>query len=116
MQTLGERVREARNAKILTQVELAQRCGVLQSCISLIERGARTPSMALLEVLARELNCSAGWLVSGADESALCAEVATIPVEDIQRLIETGRAVGFDETADRVEKWLKESVGSDIPF
>lgn len=50
------------------------------------------------------------------DNFPLCAEVATIPVEDIQRLIETGRAVGFDETADRVEKWLKESVGSDIPF
>jgi Ribonuclease G/E len=50
------------------------------------------------------------------DDSPLCAEVATIPIEDIQVLISIARMRGPDAAADRVETWLKESVGDSIPW
>jgi ribosome-binding protein aMBF1 (putative translation factor) len=50
---LAETVYRAREAAGLTQTELAKRMGTTQSAIAAIETGARTPTVDLLERLAR---------------------------------------------------------------
>lgn len=50
---LAETVYRARESAGLTQAELARRMGTTQSAIAAIESGARTPTVDLLERLAR---------------------------------------------------------------
>lgn len=50
---LAETVYRARESAGLTQTELAQRMGTTQSAIAAVEAGARTPTVELLERLAR---------------------------------------------------------------
>jgi ribosome-binding protein aMBF1 (putative translation factor) len=53
---ISTRVRSAREAAGMTQVELAERSGLPQSHISRIENGKLSPSRATLEKLARGLD------------------------------------------------------------
>lgn len=48
----------AREHHGLTQTELAGRLGIGQAHLSAIERGAKTPSLSLLQRLCEELNLS----------------------------------------------------------
>lgn len=50
---LAETVYRARETAGLTQAELARKMGTTQSAIAAIETGARTPTVELLERLAR---------------------------------------------------------------
>lgn len=50
---LAETAYRAREAAGLTQAELARKMGTTQSAIAAIESGARTPTVELLERLAR---------------------------------------------------------------
>jgi ribosome-binding protein aMBF1 (putative translation factor) len=50
---LAETVHRARETAGLTQAELARKMGTTQSAIASIESGARTPTVELLERLAR---------------------------------------------------------------
>ena len=60
----GARVREIRNKRGLTQVELAERCGVPQSRISAIENGSRVPNIETVLRLAKALGCKVTTLMS----------------------------------------------------
>jgi len=55
MNTLGAKIRAAREAKRLNQRELAERTGIDQSILSRIENGDREPSKEVAKVLARVL-------------------------------------------------------------
>jgi transcriptional regulator with XRE-family HTH domain len=57
-QRIAQRVRELRGATGLSLDELAGRCGVSRSMISLIERGESSPTAVVLEKLAVGLNVS----------------------------------------------------------
>jgi len=57
-QRIAQRVRELRAANGLSLEELAGRCGISRSMISLIERGESSPTAVLLEKLAVGLNVS----------------------------------------------------------
>ncbi len=50
--TIGERIREARTAKGLTQEQLAQVTGINQANISRLENGTANPSLRTLKRLA----------------------------------------------------------------
>ncbi|MEA2344706.1 MAG: Helix-turn-helix domain, partial [Thermoanaerobaculia bacterium] len=56
-QLFGERLREVRLAKGLTQGELADRCGTSIAAISHIERGTKVPTLTTLVRLADALQC-----------------------------------------------------------
>ena len=58
----GERIRELRALKGLTQEELAEAVGVSTDFISLIERGQRAPSFENLERLAEALGVKVAGL------------------------------------------------------
>ncbi len=54
---VGNAVSEARSLHGLTQQELAHRCGIRQSDISKIERGAANPSVQTLQRIAYAMDC-----------------------------------------------------------
>lgn len=65
---IGQRVRQFRYHRRLTQAALAERAGLNQGFISEIERGNRNPSHATLEALAAALRVSPAMLVGGGAE------------------------------------------------
>lgn len=56
----GERVRELREAKRISQTALSKNLGVSHSYVSHLEAGRRVPSVALLYTLAARLGGTAG--------------------------------------------------------
>ncbi|MFF8592777.1 helix-turn-helix domain-containing protein [Streptomyces sp. NPDC015220] len=64
----GRRLRELRRARGLKQQDLASD-DVSVSYISLIESGKRTPSAAVVALLAERLGCTPGYLLTGQDDT-----------------------------------------------
>jgi transcriptional regulator with XRE-family HTH domain len=67
----GERLRELRNKRGLTQVTLAETSGIKQSHISSMERGMMLPNLLTLMRLAFGLGCNVSALVSVFDKQNL---------------------------------------------
>lgn len=65
LSTLGSRLRQLRQARCLTQTQLAERIGVGQSAISAVEAGDNTPSLAVAIALAEALSVTLDELVRG---------------------------------------------------
>lgn len=59
----GDRIKEARKNKGLTQEQLATAIGVKRAVISKYETGLVTPSVEQIEKIARELNISVGQIM-----------------------------------------------------
>jgi len=53
----GQRLRELRLARKLTQTQLAERCGSSYPFISNLERGVKVPSLTMVLRLAEALEC-----------------------------------------------------------
>lgn len=64
----GERMREVRQKRRLTQVELSERSGLPQARISELERGARMPNLVTILRLAVALECKVTDLMSVFDK------------------------------------------------
>lgn len=58
MNKLGQKLTQLRQAKSLTQSQLAELVGVEQTSIAHYENGRRTPSMKVLTKLTEALGCS----------------------------------------------------------
>lgn len=63
--TLGARIRGLREARSLTQVEVADHLGVSQTAVSYWEKGRRVPSVAMLARLAGLLGVTIDELIDG---------------------------------------------------
>lgn len=74
----GRRVAQYREARGYSQEELATRCGLSQSGLSLVEEGRRAPSIETARVIAWGLGVSVG---------ALMGEVVAQAVGDDERLL-----------------------------
>jgi transcriptional regulator with XRE-family HTH domain len=59
----GERLIAARDARRLTQTELAQKAGLQPAAIGHFERNRRKPSFANVRALAKALNVSSDYLL-----------------------------------------------------
>lgn len=64
----GRRLRELREAKKITQAELAKMCDLGESTISFYESGKREPGYGVLLRLAEKLGTSPNYLLTGKDE------------------------------------------------
>lgn len=60
---MGERIKEARKKRNLTQEELAERIGSIASYISNIERKNKCPSLALLRKIVKQLDVSYDYIL-----------------------------------------------------
>lgn len=63
----GQRIRELRQARGLSQEAFAAECGLDRTYVSGIERGKRNVSLQNIELLARALNTSISDLTAGLD-------------------------------------------------
>ena len=64
--TTGDRIREVREARGMTQQELALACGYTsRSTINKIEKGAYETRLSTLQKIAKALNCDPDYLVFG---------------------------------------------------
>jgi transcriptional regulator with XRE-family HTH domain len=70
-QVFGDRIRELRQDRELTQVQLAERCGFPQARISELERGSRAPNLVTMLRLALALECNVSELVAVFDKADL---------------------------------------------
>jgi Predicted transcription factor, homolog of eukaryotic MBF1 len=62
---LGEEIRSQRMARAITQMDLADRCGLHVTFIGGVERGQKNISILSLESIARALGVSMAELISG---------------------------------------------------
>jgi len=67
----GERMRELREKRGLTQVEVSQRTGLPQPRVSELERGARVPNLLTMIRIAVALECKFADLASAFDKKGL---------------------------------------------
>jgi transcriptional regulator with XRE-family HTH domain len=68
LQNLGFRLRERRQARELTQGQLAEQCGLHRTFIGSVERGERNISILNLRVIARVLRVELSELFGEAAE------------------------------------------------
>ena len=78
---LGQRIRELRAQKGVTQEELADRCGMFRTYLSRIESGQANPTLTALHTLARGLEVSVLELLSPPE-----AAMARVRVKGAQRI------------------------------
>jgi transcriptional regulator with XRE-family HTH domain len=89
---IGQRVREAREALGMQRTVLARRVGVAENTIYRIETGKRTPSIELLEGIARELRTEPAELLRELSPSAEApprgwSDRVSASVVDVQRAL-----------------------------
>ena len=70
MQTIGERLRWARDRKVWTLADLVTASGVTKAAISRIENGHHRPRQGTIRTLAAALDVDAAWLMLGDQEEA----------------------------------------------
>lgn len=73
--SIGESIRQAREAKKMTQDDLAGRIGVTAATISLYESGGRKPELEKIRMIAKVLETSEVYLL-GSDVSNADIDVA----------------------------------------
>lgn len=103
MATIGERIKEARKAKKLTQTELGAMLGFKKSAISAWETGQNKPDSEDVERLCGALGVSPTWLI-GVD----MASVELSPAE--QKHIRRWRQLSAFQK-ELVEKMIDEMLG-----
>jgi transcriptional regulator with XRE-family HTH domain len=69
MVTFGKRLREARDAKDLSQQDLAKMIGSVHTVIGRYERDEMKPSIDVVKRLADELGITVGYLIGEAKEA-----------------------------------------------
>ena len=67
MKTLGERIKQLRTEKELTQEDLAQKLNVSKSSISLYETNTREPSISTLIALTQLFDVSTDYILGISD-------------------------------------------------
>jgi putative transcriptional regulator len=104
---IGQRVREVREAYGMPQAELARRVGVAKNTIWSLEAGRHTPSVPLLEKIAKELRTEPGELLSDPKAPAPTSPSIEAEDEEERRDHELREASGF---ASRELEHLKRHV------
>lgn len=61
--SIAENIKTRREAKGMTQEQLAERIGSTRSCIAMFERGSRTPDALLAKEIAKVFNTTVDELL-----------------------------------------------------
>ncbi len=67
MVLIAQRIKELRKEHKMSQIELAEKCMVKQSCISKWERGATLPELECIVLLAKIFSVSTDYLLGVTD-------------------------------------------------
>ncbi len=103
MATVGERIREVREAKGWTQERLATEADISKSFLSEVEKHGKNISLDLLLKVATALGASVGYLASGEGSQPGERKPVVIPME----LSEAAEALhlSYPETLDLLEAY-----------
>lgn len=107
---MGERIRKARKAKGLTQLELSEQAGLEGSTVRHYELGRRTPSDAVLARIAEACGVSVEALMNltpSTDREAL--EMLFRLAEECEcrpRVSKGGVSVSFDDASDELKAMI----------
>jgi transcriptional regulator with XRE-family HTH domain len=108
-ESLGERVRNLRLRKQLSQAQLAWP-ELSDSYVSLIESGKRSPAPSMVALLARKLGCSESYLLTGVTEETISGLRETL--EYAQIALQNGAAA---EARIRFSEVLTDPALADLP-
>ena len=67
---MAERLKQAREAKGFSQIEMASKIGVSQAAYCYYEQGLRIPSLGVAKTICGVLNVSLDWLTGNDKEKA----------------------------------------------
>lgn len=81
---MGQRIKQTRKEKHLTQEQLAEACSISTSFLGHIERGTRIASIETLYSLCRALNVSADYLIGLQTDALIQPIVSYITQEEIK--------------------------------
>ena len=85
--TVGDRIRQQREAKGITQLELARRIGYTTTgAISLIESGKRDISIDKVREIAKALDVTPHWLMGWADDPFQIKTDLELTIDELQGL------------------------------
>jgi len=73
---LAKAIRELRVRRGLTQEALAHGCGIHRTYVSLLERGAKSPTVEVISRIARALNTTPSKLLAAAEKRSMPGERA----------------------------------------
>ena len=73
---IGDKIRELREKRKLTQIELAKLAGISNTYLSDIERGRVNPSLKTLDKLARALGIKIDWEIFLNDDYVKTEQIA----------------------------------------
>ena len=91
---LGDKLRDLRNERNLSQAQLAKRIGVNSSTVALYETGDRLPSLPRLIALSRSLGVTTDYLLGVSREKDCCLDVTGLTqrqIESLEAVIENYR-------------------------
>ena len=74
---MGEKIRELRTEKKMTQEQLANRLGLVKGSISAYEQGTKYPSLEVLVNICQIFNVSADYLLGLSDDRMIKSSVLT---------------------------------------
>ena len=64
-ETIGQRIKELREARGLSQEKFGKRVGVTQQYVGALESGKRNPGPALVFMIGKKFSTSEAWLREG---------------------------------------------------
>src|SRR5215471_20012911 len=119
MANMGDRVRNARAARGITQMELARRAGISRQALGAIESGLYQPSVAVALSLARELGETVETLFADNDELKCTRIDVSWPDPEMEPAGSSSCKVALARIADKivavpqpaVRLWLSPAAG-----
>lgn len=110
METLGSRLKEARDKKHLTQVQVAEKLGISNGTLSGYERNYRDPDTSTLANLARLYGVSTDYLSMGSGKEGSSTNESENDKED-RIILETIKNIKNKETKRAAIEVLKGLAG-----
>ena len=80
---IGQRIKERRKELHITQTQIQEHCGISSGNLSGIETGRYLPSAVSLIELARILDCSVDWILTG--ESSNSKNLSFVDIKENDR-------------------------------
>ncbi len=84
---IGQRIKERRKELRITQTQIQEHCGISSGNLSGIETGRYLPSAVSLIELARILDCSVDWILTGESSNSKNSSFVDIKEND-RRLLD----------------------------
>jgi transcriptional regulator with XRE-family HTH domain len=102
MPNTGDRIREIREAKRLTQDQLAERTGISKGFLSDVENGKRNISSEYLLRIANSLNASLDYLLRGVAEVGVGGRESIVIPQELSEAAERLR-LSYSEVIELLE-------------